>query len=74
MKGVKEMMMFLLGITATAGAAFTAGRLFENWVQEQRAIRRRKARKAKAARMATQRAKDTLFFATVKTDAPGAGR
>lgn len=68
------MMMFLLGLTATAGAAFTAGRLYENWLQEKRAIRRRKARKEATRRKNRRVAKDTAFMATAEYDAPGARR
>lgn len=66
------MMMFLLG-AATAGAAFIAGVRFECIRREQKAIRRRK-QKAGEVRRAKRAARDTLFFATVESDAPGARR
>lgn len=68
------MMMFILGLTATAGAAFTAGRIYENWLQEKRAIRRRKARKEATRRKNRREAKTTGFMATAEYDAPGARR
>lgn len=68
------MMMFLLGITATAGAAFVAGRIYENRLQEIREREERRRRKREARQRREREARDVYYMSVVEADAPGEWR
>jgi len=66
--------MYALLLIITGITAFVAGMVYETVAAE---VRRREAiarSRARKARQMQRKSKDTLFFATVKADAPGARR
>lgn len=60
----------MLGYVLIAMAAFTAGMIYENKLEEKRQIRARRRRKAAKARRLQESSKECLFWATMKADVP----